>query len=52
MSMRIAAALGLDPLAFRLKNAVKAGDELPTSKAWSEGREPHPEIIETCGLAD
>lgn len=49
---RMAQALGLDPLEFRLKNAVKAGDELPTSKAWSEGREPHPEVIETCGLAD
>jgi putative selenate reductase molybdopterin-binding subunit len=47
---KIARALHLDPLEFRLKNAVKAGDELPTSKAWSEGREPHPEIIETCGL--
>lgn len=49
---KIAKALGLDSLDFRLKNAVKAGDELPTSKAWSEGREPHPEIIETCGLAE
>ena len=49
---KIARALNLDPLAFRLKNAVKQGDELPTSKAWSEGREPHPEIIETCGLAE
>ena len=49
---KIASALGLDPLEFRLKNAVKAGDELPTSKAWSEGREPHPEVIETCGLSE
>jgi len=49
---KIARALDLDPLAFRLKNAVQAGDELPTSKAWSEGREPHPEVIETCGLAE
>ena len=49
---KIARHLGLDPLEFRLKNAVKAGDELPTSKAWSEGREPHPEMIETCGLAE
>lgn len=49
---KIAHALGLDPLEFRLKNAVKAGDELPTSKAWSEGREPHPEVIETCGLSE
>ncbi len=47
---QIARKLNLDPLEFRLKNAVKAGDELPTSKAWSEGRKPHPEIIETCGL--
>ncbi len=47
---QIARKLNLDPLEFRLKNAVKAGDELPTSKAWSEGREPHPEVIETCGL--
>ncbi|HEX7589208.1 MAG TPA: molybdopterin cofactor-binding domain-containing protein, partial [Anaerolineae bacterium] len=39
-------------LEFRLKNAVKTGDELPTSKAWSEGREPHPEVIETCGLPE
>jgi putative selenate reductase molybdopterin-binding subunit len=49
---KIARQLGLDPLEFRLKNAVKPGDELPTSKAWSEGREPHPEVIETCGLAE
>jgi len=49
---KIARKLNLDPLEFRLKNAVKPGDELPTSKAWSEGREPHPEVIETCGLAD
>lgn len=49
---KIARHLGLDPIGFRLKNAVKAGDELPTSKAWSEGREPHPEVIETCGLPE
>ncbi len=47
---RIATALGLDPLAFRLKNALKPGDEHPFSRAWSEGREPRPEIIHTCGL--
>ncbi|MDE3087922.1 MAG: molybdopterin-dependent oxidoreductase [Chloroflexota bacterium] len=49
---KIARALNLDPLEFRLKNAVQAGDELPTSKAWSEGREPHPEVIGTCGLPE
>ncbi len=48
----IARTLGLDPLAFRLKNAVKAGDEHPFSRAWSEGREPRPEIIRTCALAE
>ncbi|MBM3127957.1 MAG: 2Fe-2S iron-sulfur cluster binding domain-containing protein [Chloroflexi bacterium] len=49
---KIARALGFDPLEFRLKNAVKSGDELPMSKAWNEGRPPHPEKIETCGLAE
>ncbi|MBI5878591.1 MAG: molybdopterin-dependent oxidoreductase [Chloroflexi bacterium] len=47
---RIAEAMGWDPLEFRLKNTVKAGDEHPFSRAWSEGREPRPEIIKTCGL--
>ncbi|CAG0964462.1 hypothetical protein ANRL3_01093, partial [Anaerolineae bacterium] len=49
---KIARALNLDPIEFRLKNAVHAGDELPMSKAWNEGRPPHPETIETCGLAE
>ena len=47
---RIARHLGLDPVDFRLKNALKEGDEHPFSRAWSEGREPRPEIIRTCGL--
>ncbi len=49
---RIARSLGLDPIAFRLHNALKAGDEHPFSRAWSEGREPRPEIIHTCGLRE
>ncbi len=49
---RICREMGWDPLEFRLKNAVKAGDEHPLSKVWSEGREPKPEIIQTCGLAE
>ena len=49
---KIANKLGFDPIEFRLKNAVKAGDELPMSKAWNEGRPPHPETIETCGLEE
>src|ERR1051325_6850774 len=49
---RIAHEMGFDPIEFRLKNAVKPGDEHPFSRVWSEGREPVPEIIKTCGLAD
>ncbi len=48
----IARELGLDPLEFRLKNALRAGEYHPFSTAWSEGREPHPETIETCGLEE
>ncbi len=49
---KIARKLGIDPLAFRLKNAVRAGELHPFSTAWSEGREPRPETINTCGLED
>ena len=44
--------LGLDPLKFRLKNALRAGELHPFSTAWSEGREPRPEIIQTCALEE
>lgn len=47
---KIARKLKLDPLGFRLKNALRAGELHPFSTAWSEGREPRPETIETCGL--
>ena len=47
---KIARKLNLDPLEFRLKNALRAGELHPFSTAWSEGREPQPETIETCGL--
>jgi len=49
---KIAYALGLDPLEFRLKNSLRAGELHPFSTAWSEGREPQPETIETCGLEE
>lgn len=49
---KIAYELGLDPLEFRLKNSLRAGELHPFSTAWSEGREPQPETIETCGLAE
>jgi putative selenate reductase molybdopterin-binding subunit len=47
---QIAATLGLDPLAFRLKNALRAGEIHPFSNTWSEGHAPAPETVRTCGL--
>ena len=47
---KIARALGLDPIEFRLKNALRAGELHPFSTAWSEGRDPRPETIQTNGL--
>jgi putative selenate reductase molybdopterin-binding subunit len=49
---RIARALDLDPIAFRLKNTLRSGELHPFSTAWSEGREPRPETIQTNGLED
>ena len=47
---KIARALALDPLEFRLKNAIHSGEYHPFSTAWNEGREPRPEIVNTVGL--
>ncbi|MEW6093374.1 MAG: molybdopterin cofactor-binding domain-containing protein, partial [Chloroflexota bacterium] len=47
---KIARALSLDPLEFRLKNAIRPGEFHPFSTAWNEGREPHPETVHTVGL--
>ncbi|MGE5642071.1 MAG: molybdopterin cofactor-binding domain-containing protein, partial [Byssovorax cruenta] len=47
---KIARALGLDPIEFRLKNTIRPGEYHPFSTAWNEGREPRPEIIQTVGL--
>jgi putative selenate reductase molybdopterin-binding subunit len=49
---KIARDLGLDPIEFRMKNAIRAGELHPFSTAWSEGREPRPEIIHTVGLEE
>jgi len=49
---KIARKLSLDPIAFRLKNAIHAGELHPFSTAWSEGREPRPEIVHTVGLEE
>jgi len=48
----IAHELGLDPLEFRMKNSLQAGEIHPFSVAWSEGREPVPEMIQSNGLAE
>ena len=47
---KIARALNLDPIEFRLKNALRSGELQPFSTSWSEGREPRPEIVHTVGL--
>jgi len=47
---KIARTLNLDPIEFRLKNAIHAGEYHPFSTAWNEGREPRPEIVHTVGL--
>ncbi len=49
---KIARALALDPLEFRLKNSIHPGENHPFSTAWNEGREPRPEIINTVGLEE
>ena len=49
---KIARQLNLDPIEFRLKNALREGELQPFSTAWSEGREPRPETIETCALEE
>ncbi len=48
----IARKLGMDSIEFRLKNALRPGELHPFSNAWSEGREPRPEIVNTVGLED
>jgi len=49
---KIAHDLNIDPIDFRARNSIREGELQPFSTAWSEGREPRPEIIETCGLEE
>ena len=49
---KIVHEMGFDPIEFRLKNALRAGELHPFSTAWSEGREPRPETIATNGLEE
>src|SRR3990172_1742081 len=44
--------LRLDSIDFRLKNTLRSGELHPFSTAWSEGREPVPEIVHTVGLEE
>ncbi len=46
----IANKLHLDPIEFRLKNALRPGELHPFSTAWSEGREPRPETVHLIEL--
>ncbi len=48
----IASEMGLDPVAFRLQNAVREGDSLALAKALGEGREGFEQIIQSCGIPD
>lgn len=47
---KIARTLGIDPFVFRVKNAIRSGEFHPFSTAWNEGREPHPETVNSVGL--
>ena len=47
---KMARALQLDPIEFRLRNTIRPGEYHPFSTAWNEGREPRPEIVQTVGL--
>jgi putative selenate reductase molybdopterin-binding subunit len=49
---KIARMLRIDPVKFRLKNTLRQGELQPFSTAWSEGREPQPEIINSCALEE
>ncbi|MEK7808684.1 MAG: molybdopterin cofactor-binding domain-containing protein, partial [Chloroflexota bacterium] len=46
----IADALKMDSVEFRLKNAVRVGDELLIAKALGEAREGFGQIVRSCGL--
>ena len=47
---RVAEALGMDPLEFKRKNHIRLGDLDPMSLALSEGVEPIPRYVKSCGL--
>jgi putative selenate reductase molybdopterin-binding subunit len=47
----VARRLGMDPLALRLQNCVRVGDQNILAEALGEGKEGLTQTIESCGLA-
>jgi putative selenate reductase molybdopterin-binding subunit len=48
----IAGALGFDPLEFRRRNMMRAGDEDPLAVALGEGKPGQPRVVQSCGLPE
>ncbi len=48
----IAHELGLDPIEFRLKNAIRLGDTDELSAVLGEGRKGLPRLVRSCGLPE
>jgi putative selenate reductase molybdopterin-binding subunit len=48
----IARAMGFDPIGFRLKNAIRAGDEDPIAQKLGEGKKGFRRLVRTNGLAE
>jgi len=48
----IAHELGMDPIAFRLKNAIRLGDTDELSAVLGEGRKGLPRTVRSCGLPE
>lgn len=48
----IAHALGIDPVEFRMMNAIREGDEDPVARKLGEGKEGFGRVIRSHGLAE
>ncbi len=48
----LAYALDIDPLELRKRNAVRTGDYLELACILGEGKEGHPQTVDSCGLAE
>lgn len=49
---KIAHLIGMDPVEFRLKNALHKGEWQPFTRKWSEGHSPKAERIQSIGLEE